>query len=237
MIAPSKQILTIEEILNRYYYKEWVIEELREIGEKTTGSKSELIERYLNSDTVHSKDVRETAISLLSSLRNQELKQILRNHKLESGGNRNDLLERVFASFSFEPYIRKVRVHCDTCGKETEQELHFDNSWKALYRKCSVCNVEIPVKHVKLELVDTLAINSHTDSLNANSSSLQEARKEVPDIVKYLKNYYWQIISMFVGFLAVGFELYGIVGLILSFISAIIVTSTGFYLNEYRKVN
>ena len=233
MINLGKPILTIEEILNRYYYKEWVIEELREIGEKTTGTKSDLIQRYLNSDSIHSKDVREIAQSLLSSLRNQELKQILRDHNLESGRNRNDLLERVFTSFSFEPYIRRTSGYCNTCGKETDQELHFDNSWKASYRKCTVCNNDDPVKHYKLELVDNLGINSINDSsITDNFQS-----NEVSDGIKYLKTNYWQIVSIFTVFVGIGIKFYWIVGLVLSLISASAVTLVGFYLTKYRKMN
>lgn len=238
MIASHKQILTIEEILNRYYYKEWVVEELREIGEKTTGTKGDLILRYLNSDVIHNKDVRDTAQNLLSSLRKQDLKQILRDHRLESAGNRNDLLERVFTSFSFEPYIKKVRGHCNTCGKETEQELHFDNSWKASYRRCSICDNDDPVKHNKLELIDKLGINSTTGSLVTNSSSLKDVSKEVSDGVKYLKNNYWQFITTFVGALTLfGLKYSLTVGLVISVILASAVTVIGFIFTEFRKVN
>ena len=38
-----KSTLTIEEILGRYYYKEWIQNDLREIGESANGSKDELI--------------------------------------------------------------------------------------------------------------------------------------------------------------------------------------------------
>ena len=233
MINPRKPILTIEEILDRYYYKEWVIEELKEIGERKTGAKSDLIQRYLNSDTIHNKEVRETAQSLLSSLRNQELKQILRDHNLESGRNRNDLLEMVFTSFSFEPYIRRVRGYCNTCGKETDQELHFDNSWKATYRRCTVCNNDDPVKHYKLELVDNLGINSINDS----SITDHFQSNEVSDGIKYLKTNYWQIVSIFAVFVGIGIKFYWIVGLVLSLISASAVTLVGFYLTKYRKMN
>ena len=234
MINPRKPILTIEEILDRYYYKEWVIEKLKEIGERTTGAKSYLIQRYLNSDTIHNKEVRETAQSLLSSLRNQELKQILRDHNLESGRKRNDLLEKVFTSFSFEPYIRIVSSYCNTCDEKIDQELHFDNSWKASYRRCTVCNNDDPVKHNKLEIVDKLGINS----LNDSSSTGNFKTNEVSDGIKYLKTNYWQIIATFIGVIALFGLKYGlIVGLILSVTLASAVTLVGFILTEHRKVN
>ena len=233
-MVPNKPVLTIEEILNRYYYKEWVIDELREIGEKTTGTKSDLVQRYLDSDAIHRKDVFETVQSLLSSLRKQDLKQILRDHKLECAGNRNDLLERVFASFSFEPYIRRVNGYCNICDEKTDQELHFDNSWKASYRRCTVCNNDDPVKHYRLEFVEHLGSNSPNDSpITSNFKS-----NEVPDGIKYLKTNYWQIVATFVGVLALFGLKYGLIaGLIFSVILSISAALIGFILTEHRELN
>ena len=139
----------------------------------------------------------------------------------------------VFTSFSFEPYIRRVRGYCNTCGKETDQELHFDNSWKATYRRCTVCNNDDPVKHYKLELVDNLGINSINDS----SITDHFQSNEVSDGIKYLKTNYWQIVSIFAVFVGIGIKFYWIVGLVLSLISASAVTLVGFYLTKYRKMN
>ena len=234
MMAPNKPILTIEEILNRYYYKDWVIDELRGIGEKTTGTKSDLVQRYLDSDAIHRKTVSETAKSLLSSLRKQDLKQMLRDHKLESAGNRNDLLERVFASFSFEPYVRRVNSYCNICEEKTDRELHFNNSWEASYRRCTVCNNDEPVKHYKLEFVEHLGANPSRGSLITDNFK----SNEVPDGIKYLKTNYWQIVATFVGVLALFGLKYGLIaGLIYSVILSLSVALIGFILTEHREVN
>ena len=103
MTVPDPPILTIEEILSRYFYKEWVKDELNEIQEKRTGTKSELIERFLSSNIVHKKSVKQLAESLLSSIRKQDLKQILRDYELATTGKKDDLLARISANFIFEP--------------------------------------------------------------------------------------------------------------------------------------
>lgn len=83
LILMNKPILTIYEILSRYYYKEWIQSDLKEIGESTTGDKQELIIRYLSSDRIRANGVERTAINLISSLRKQELKQILHDHNIK----------------------------------------------------------------------------------------------------------------------------------------------------------
>ncbi len=233
MTTPYKQILTIEEILERYYYKEWIIDELGEIGEKTNGTKNELITRYFNSNINQSKGVNNLAQNLLSSLRNKDLKQILKDHNLESAGNKTDLLKKVFASFSFEPYIRKVKSYCNTCGKETDQEFHFGDDWKAIYKRCSICNNDYSIIHNKFASVDTPGISSSVQPSDLISAHWDE----VPDTIKYLKTNYWQIIATFIGALALFGLKYGLmIGIVSSVILASTVTLIGFILTESRKM-
>ena len=179
----SKPILTIEEILNSYYYKEWVIEELRRIGERASGNKNELIQRYLSSVNIQNRDALALVKDLLSVLGKQDLKQILKDHNLNGGKSKNDMLDKIMNSFSFEPYITEVLRYCNVCLDKTNQELHLDNSWKPVYFKCTVCNSKL------------LANQDNKTSL----TKMETLGDVLSDMEKYIKKYYWEIISLFIG--------------------------------------
>lgn len=249
MIAPYKQILTIEEILGLYYYKEWIIDELKGIGERTTGNKDELIQRYLDSDIIRTEDVKTIATNLLSTLRKQDLKQILRDHSLKNGKRRDEILDIVLNNFLFEPYVRRTESYCDICHKETNQELHFDNFWKPSYRKCSVCDYYEPLKLAKLEPFDNLGISSQDSSTDNNSSRVKQELQvheeqgkpfedNVSDIEIYLKNNYWQSISTII-IVLISFGLkYGLItGLVVSISTTLVVIFAGFLLSTHKRVD
>lgn len=216
----KKPVLTIEEILNKYYYKEWVVEELREIGEITTGYKGELIQRYLNSKIVRAKDVMDIASNIISKLRKSDLKQILKDHGLKNGSDRTELIAKVLDSFSFEPYVSQVDRYCDICRTDTQQELHFNDTWEPTYFRCSICNGVLPIEHEgKLDL------NKATKDVDSLS-----------DTEKYFKKNYWQSISVFVVVLLAIWLRYGwAVGLIISLSVTSIVTYIGYLVETHRK--
>ena len=177
-----KSTLTIEEILGRYYYKEWIQNDLREIGESANGSKDELIKRYLNSNKIRNNSVNDIANGLISSLRRHDLRQILRDHAIRNGTTKEELLGKVFESFSFEPYITTLDRNCDTCGIITEHELHFDDSWKSDHFKCLTCNSSVPVSKDSDDRTDKEIKTVYNTS----------------DTSKFLKAHYWQVISVFI---------------------------------------
>ena len=111
----------------------------------------------------------------------------MRDHTIRSGNTKEELLKRVFESFSFEPYITVLERKCDTCGIITEQELHFDNLWKADHFKCLTCNGSLPVPG--------------NSDIHANNEI--EIIYKTSNAVKFLKAYYWQVIGVFIS-IAVG---------------------------------
>jgi hypothetical protein len=217
----SNPILTIEEILNSYYYKEWVIEELRRIRERTSGNKNELIQRYLSSAYIRNRDAHALVKDLLSVLDKQDLKQILKDHNFNGSKSKNDMLNKIMNSFSFEPYISKVLRYCNVCLDKTNQELHLDNSWKPVYFKCTVCNSKL------------LANQDNKTSLN----KLEIPGNWLSDIERYLKKYYWEIISLFLGvfFSTTSALKYNfILGFLVSFLAISIVIYSGFLFTTHK---
>ncbi len=216
MVKPT---LTIEELLGRYYYKEWIQDDLREIGESENGSKDELIKRYLNSNKIRDNSVKDIAKGLISSLRKYDLIQILRDHAIRNGNTKEELVRKVLESFSFEAYTTILDRNCDTCGVITEQELHFDNSWKADHFKCLTCNSSVPVSKDS---------DDHTD-------------KEIMDIyntsdaIKFLKAHYWQVISVFIAItIGLGVKYGWSAGFSISIIITTIISFGAFMISKHR---
>lgn len=237
MTVPDPPILTIEEILSRYFYKEWVKDELKEIQEKRTGTKSELIERFLSSNIVHKKSVKQLAESLLSSIRKQDLKQILRDYELATTGKKDDLLARISANFIFEPYIRKVNSYCKTCNVKTDKEIHFDDSWNANYKKCLVCNTNEPVKHYRIELFDSIGSNSSNGSESTGAPQTEDVNKGASDTLIFLKNSFWHIVITFTALITLGLKLYWLDGLIIALLSGSVITLVYFFIEtKVRKI-
>ncbi|MHB1493154.1 MAG: hypothetical protein ACYCSG_03015 [Thermoplasmataceae archaeon] len=214
-----KQTLTIEELLGRYYYKEWIQDDLREIGESANGSKDELIKRYLNSNKIRDNSVKDIASGLVSSLRKHDLRQILRDHAIRNGNTKEELLRKVLESFSFEPYLTILDRNCDTCGIITEQELHFDNSWKADHFKCLTCNSNLPL------------------SRNSDARTCNEIKViyNTSDAIKFLKTHYWQVISVFIAItVGLGVKYGWSTGFGISIITTAIISFWAFLISKHR---
>jgi hypothetical protein len=214
-----KQTITIQEILGKYYYKSWIKEELGNIGESTSGTKDELIDRFLQSDATTSKSVTEVAQNLISPLRNTDLKQILHDHNLNHVGNREELLSRVLGSFNFEPYVNLIERPCEICSSDTEQEVHFNDKWKASNFKCTVCHHE--------QLIGKEQKN--------NDKNAVVSRSNTSDVLSYLRHHYWQVISLFIA-VTIGLDIrYGwVIGTFISIVITAIVAYFQFFLIEHR---
>lgn len=132
--------LTIDEILSHYYYKEWIQDELRNISETTSGSKGELVARFLGSPRIRAREVGDIAVELLKKLRKRELNQIAADLGFEIRGNRKILLKELTKSIDFEPYVDEITRPCDTCQKETDHEIRFGSDWNAREFICLVCD-------------------------------------------------------------------------------------------------
>lgn len=212
--------LTVNEILGRYYYKEWIKDELKDIGENTNGDKDDLICRFLQSNAIRSSTVNQVAQGLISSLRKTDLKQILRDHDLTIGKTKEELLNKVLNSFNFEPYVRFVNRYCNVCKSETEQELHFDDDWNANYFKCTVCSSDLP---------------ANKDGENTVSKEIK-TNDNTSDIMKYLKLHYWHIIPLFLALLmGLGIKYGWITGLVISLLITIFIVYMSFLLIERRQ--
>lgn len=202
----AKFILTIAEILNRYYYKEWIQNDLKQIGESTSGDKEELIARYLNSDRIRKNDVQATAMNLISSLRSQELKQILHDYNIKNGKQKTGLIDKISHSFDFEPYVLEIKRYCGTCHIKTDQTVHYSNDWKANYYNCSVCN---------------------NDEMVPKSDEIPERKNKFDnrtysDAMIFLRSHYWHTLGIFTTiFIPLGVSY----GWIEGFIISVLVTS------------
>jgi len=216
----NKPTLTISEILGRYYYKEWIKGELRDIGESVNGEKDELINRYLESGIIRSKNVTQLSKNLILSLRKTDLKQILRDHNLSNGNTNEELISKIFNGFTFEPYTSSINRYCDVCKSKTDQELHFDNHWKAKYFRCTICNNDFLVT-------------------KANESIVSEGTKignNTLDIMRYLKLHYWQIVPLFLSLLiTLGIKYGWKTGLITSILATIFIVYIPFFFKEHRQ--
>lgn len=147
----DKAVLTLDKILARYFYKDWVQDELRDVGESISGDMNQLIKRFLGSDRIRRKPVDEIAVSLLSSLRTTDLRLIATDLGAEAQGRHGQLLKRILSLVVFEPYVKRTTRYCTVCLKETHHELHFGVDWQADRFKCEVCGTTTSVRSIKDE--------------------------------------------------------------------------------------
>lgn len=213
----SKPILTIEDILAKYYYKEWIQDELREIGENSNGNKYDLILRYVNSKKIQHYEVGYVARNLLSSLRKQELRQILHEYNIRNGKTANEMLKTVLESFTFEPFVRGVKRYCKICKVDTEQEVHYNNSWKADDFICTICR------------------NEEKTSQNISDNKIREykiSNLQYSDTIIYVRYHSWQLLTLF---LAIFFGLYVKFGWIVGITVSIIATLVAIFIGLKTK--
>lgn len=144
-------MLTLDEILGRYFLKEWVQDELRDVGEASSGDKDELIERFLNSKRIRKRSVDDIAVDLLSSLRVTELKQIAGDLGTRHQGKHGQILKGILGSVAFEPFVRSTTRYCAVCLNETPHELHFGVDWEADHFKCEICGKVSSVRPIENE--------------------------------------------------------------------------------------
>lgn len=142
----DKVVLTLYEILDGYYYKEWIQEELREVGLPSSGDKEELIDRFLNSAAAQRSSVCELGKHLVEALRLQELRQLAEHVGIATQGRREQVLKGILDSVAFEPFIKRTKKHCEVCSRDRMHELHFGDDWKADDFICEVCRSEVPAK-------------------------------------------------------------------------------------------
>ena len=147
----GKSVLTLDGILERYFYIQWVQDELRAVGEPTSGVKSQLIKRFLNSARIRDRPVDVIAVSLLTSLRVTDLRQIAADLGADTHGKHGQLLKRILSLVTFEPYVKRVTRPCTVCLRDTRHELHFGIDWQADNFRCEVCGTTISVRSIKNE--------------------------------------------------------------------------------------
>jgi hypothetical protein len=135
----NKPKITLFEVLDRFFYKGWIQEELNEVGETTSGSKQELIQRLLDSKWARSRDVNEVANHLISLLPASDLRSIGQFLGLQLPRGTKEIAAIIMNSTEFEPYLRSVRRECAICGKTTSQDLHFGPRWESTYFECRTC--------------------------------------------------------------------------------------------------
>ena len=135
----KKPILELEELLGRFFLKEWIQDELRDIGESTSGSKSELIDRLLHSRWAQSKSVATLAEELLCELPLSGLKGVCQFFGIEIPRNKSQIVPNILKTVDVEPYVVHTKRICKVCGRNTQQELHFDDAWQAASFKCQIC--------------------------------------------------------------------------------------------------
>lgn len=134
--------MTLEELLDKYFYKESVEKILSDFNEKTSGNKDEMIARLLQSKQVQKMNVTDFARHVLINLRKRDLLQLCKDLGLSNTKNSVTMVDLVLANVKFEPFIRADTRPCQVCGKETNQELHFGDNWKIAYFSCQTCLTE-----------------------------------------------------------------------------------------------
>lgn len=138
----STQILTIEDILSRYYFLEWVKDVAYELDIPTSQNKDDLIDAILAKYQARRIDAESIYEHLIETLPKYRLKQIAEDNGLSVKGTRDELIDRILESLNFEPIVKKIRAPCSTCSDDTIQEMHFSNNWKATHRVCGICGHE-----------------------------------------------------------------------------------------------
>ena len=136
----KKQLLTIDHLLDDYFYAEWIRDDLRDIGLSTSGSKAQLIVRYIERLKSQRQSVKDAGIALISSLPLQELRMIANDFGIPKARNREALLREIIEHVNFEPYVKMISRPCLTCKTTTGQEVHFDDNFDISYYQCTVCN-------------------------------------------------------------------------------------------------
>lgn len=139
IIQVPKIYLSLEDFLNRYYLKEWIQDDLREMNLSPTGSKEDLSYRLLDALRRQGKTVHDVAFDMISSVPSEDLENLAKELGITVAENEEDLIDGIFSKVEFEPFVTVIERFCETCGKETEQEIHFDNNWKQEVFVCSIC--------------------------------------------------------------------------------------------------
>lgn len=142
----KRPILVLEELLERFFYKEWIQEDLRNIGESTTGSKSELIDRLLHSKWAQRISVMALTEELMQELPAPDLKLVGQFLALELPKKKDQVVPHILKSVDIEPYVVHTRRLCNVCGKNTQHELHFNGAWEANAFKCQTCGTTSEIR-------------------------------------------------------------------------------------------
>lgn len=139
----NKPILTIADILCCYCSKEDIQDFLLEYGEKTSGTKDELISRFLESKKVRSKDVNVIARSIFRRFHVTDLRTIGSEYGLDLPNKKDEICKVLLDHFNFEPYVDIKKLPCDYCNSNTKQEIHFKYDWSVAYFQCLNCGMRI----------------------------------------------------------------------------------------------
>jgi hypothetical protein len=141
----SKVNLTLEGMLDAYFYKDEIQDLLSQYGEKTAGNKDEMIARLLKSKRVQGMSVTDFARSALSGLTMRELRLVCKDLGLTSSADKGACVDNILDSVEFEPFVLIDERPCDVCKKITSHELHFSQDWKLAFFVCQTCRTrEIP---------------------------------------------------------------------------------------------
>ena len=138
--------MTLVELLDEYFYKEWIQSILGDFREKVSGTKSELIERLLQSKWARSQSVTEVAQYLLSVTRLRDLRELGKNIGRPVEEDRDKIVDSILANVTFEPYVALSKRSCGNCGEKTLHETHFNSDWEREYTVCTKCQKKDIVK-------------------------------------------------------------------------------------------
>ena len=138
-VKMAKIILALDDILSQFYHKEWIQDDLRNLGISSTGNKEDLVYRLLNSFRIRNQSVQDSGENLISALPATELKALARYIGIAANGSRSEVLSRIIDSVNFEAYVEPIDRMCHICVEKTPQEIHYDDHWRQLNFECTVC--------------------------------------------------------------------------------------------------
>jgi hypothetical protein len=171
-----KATITLEDLLDKYYFKEEISTILSNLGEKVSGQKSDLINRLLESKRIRTMSVSDSAKLLLDYLSNKELKNVCRDLGLPYSKDKTENINTIIQNTYFEPFIKEDERFCTTCSKNTTNELHFDQNWQFDYFLCKVClSKTTPIKQGKGSESETKSTTRATPHITINAQNVVTA--------------------------------------------------------------
>lgn len=155
---------TLERLLDEVLYKDHLQDLLVEYGESPSGQKPELVERFLNSDMVHKKEVSTIVREILEQVPVADLRNLGRGLNIKMPSSKEEMVRHLMKKVCFEPYVRMMERDCPVCKVKTIHDLHFKSDWRASYFRCRTCNNRVDVDVVAAASVEQAA--THIESGN-----------------------------------------------------------------------